>query len=407
MRARLRPHATATLCLLALACGRVEFDPTSRDGGGSDATTDAVADALPADSPAGDSPAADSQVSDGPHPDAPCPWDCAWTARRKITFDNSERAETLEGFPVLVRLDATSIDYAQTRDRGEDLRFVDADGVTVLPHEIELWDETAISFVWVRVPAIDAHSTTDHVWMYFGNPTAEPVENPPAVWSGHRAVYHLGATATGAVGDVVDSTGIHHARSGDGEIARFPSRETGKIGFAQSFDGIDDYIRLLDSTEMNFDGAFTITAWVRLHAGRATWGGIVSLSGYFAGYRVIVDPSGRVKFQIRGELYALETGAALGDEVWHHVAAVYDGATMHVYVDGAPDPTTASRPLPIEPATTAFVIGRGDDMVGADVLYPLSGDIDEVRVAPGARSAAWIGADVENGAGSFVTITAE
>ena len=58
-------------------------------------------------------------------------YNTAWTARRKITFDNSAQAENLTNFPALVKLDSTRIDYTRTQDLGQDIRFTDSDGITL------------------------------------------------------------------------------------------------------------------------------------------------------------------------------------------------------------------------------------------------------------------------------------
>src|SRR5262249_13449665 len=76
---------------------------------------------------------------------------------------------------------------------------------TVLSHEIERWTSGGQSFVWVKVPKVDKSSTTDFIWMYYGNPAAADGQSVAAVWSGgHRAVWHLGATGG------TDSTGVRH-----------------------------------------------------------------------------------------------------------------------------------------------------------------------------------------------------
>ena len=67
--------------------------------------------------------------------------------------------------------DGVNIDYSQTQNNGEDLRFFDANG-TALSYDIEQWNESGDSYVWVRVPKIDAGSTTDSIWMYYGNAVA-------------------------------------------------------------------------------------------------------------------------------------------------------------------------------------------------------------------------------------------
>ena len=84
---------------------------------------------------------------------------CTWTNRRQLTFDNTfVPNDTLVDFPVLVVLNSSRIDYSKTQDAGQDLRFYDADGTTKLAHEIEQWNELGNSYVWVKVPQIDASS---------------------------------------------------------------------------------------------------------------------------------------------------------------------------------------------------------------------------------------------------------
>ncbi|MFH2202161.1 MAG: DUF2341 domain-containing protein, partial [Elusimicrobiota bacterium] len=96
-------------------------------------------------------------------------WDTDWKQRVKIHFNNAAIAETLNDFPVLIRLTTGQIDYSLTEANGEDLRFVDADQSNVLAYEIEKWDlaGNSTSYIWVRVPAIDASSNLDHIWLYY------------------------------------------------------------------------------------------------------------------------------------------------------------------------------------------------------------------------------------------------
>ena len=82
-----------------------------------------------------------------------------WLKRVKLVFTNTV-SEELTDFPVLVVLDSERISYTETLDEGQDIRFVDADG-TMLPHEIESWNEAGSSYVWVKVPSIPASSSTD------------------------------------------------------------------------------------------------------------------------------------------------------------------------------------------------------------------------------------------------------
>ena len=84
-------------------------------------------------------------------------WNTSWSQRKQLTFNNTGQAENLTNFAVLVELDSTRINYALTQNAGQDLRFVDGNG-TLLAHEIESWNESGTSYVWVSVPQIDASS---------------------------------------------------------------------------------------------------------------------------------------------------------------------------------------------------------------------------------------------------------
>lgn len=125
-------------------------------------------------------------------------YDTSWGYRRKITFDNSAQTENLTNFPVMVKLDSTRISYANTQDSGQDIRFTDSDGTTLLKYEIEKWDETGTSTVWVKVPQIDASSSTDNIYMYYGNSSVADGQDATNVWTGLSAIsrYNLKETTT-------------------------------------------------------------------------------------------------------------------------------------------------------------------------------------------------------------------
>ncbi len=163
-------------------------------------------------------------------------WDTDWTKRQKLTFDNLRQSEQLSNFPVLIKLiGGYNIDYSQTQDNGEDLRFFDADG-TALFYEIEEWNESGTSYVWVRVAEIDGWSNTDYITMYYWNSGAIPAgEDPDRVWlSNYAMVQHLDETS----GTHFDST----ANDNDGINNGSNQNATGYISGANFFDGTNDQI---------------------------------------------------------------------------------------------------------------------------------------------------------------------
>ncbi len=127
-------------------------------------------------------------------------WDANWNEREKLPFENADQTENLVDFPVLVVINSDRIDYTKTLNAGEDLRFIDADGSTVLNHEIEQWNESGTSYVWVKVPQVDGSSTSDHVWMYYDNTSAADAQDPAGVWTnGYVGVWHLNEDPSGGV----------------------------------------------------------------------------------------------------------------------------------------------------------------------------------------------------------------
>lgn len=111
---------------------------------------------------------------------------------------------TLNNFPVLVKL-SESIpgfhysDFADPSAAGGDLRFVDSAQTTRLNYEIEKWDITGTSYVWVQVPALSAGTT---IYAFWGNPdgtTPPTYSTDSSTWAGiYDGVYHLdGLTGAG------------------------------------------------------------------------------------------------------------------------------------------------------------------------------------------------------------------
>ena len=135
-------------------------------------------------------------------------WNTSWTYRRQIILDNRSQTTALTSFPVAVQFTAASFAYSKASSTGQDARFVDADDKTVLPYETEVFDDAAgASVFWVAVPKIDAASNADYIWMYYGNASAPPAQQPAQVWShGFARVWHMGGAATDSTGNSAAGT---------------------------------------------------------------------------------------------------------------------------------------------------------------------------------------------------------
>jgi len=97
-------------------------------------------------------------------------WGEGFKYRKQLTFNNSSQAENLANFPVLVKLTSSNFDFSKAQTAGQDIRFVDADDSTALPYEIEKWDAAGQEAdIWVKVPQIDASSSTDFMYRVIVN----------------------------------------------------------------------------------------------------------------------------------------------------------------------------------------------------------------------------------------------
>jgi biopolymer transport protein ExbB len=319
-------------------------------------------------------------------------WNPDYKRRRKIYFDNLEQDALVE-FPVLVGLGSGRIDYAQVQDQGQDLRFIDADGHTVLNHEIEKWDESGASIIWVKVPEIFGRSNMDYMWMYYGNPSAEDEQDPSWVWTAdYEGVYHLHD-------DFEDSSvpSIHGTNQGSDDKACL-------LADCQDFDhSQSDYIDvgINKSILMNTAGC-TLSAVVNPES-IDTDDNIISVSvggGSTSDSRATLALVGGNDVLIGGranDTESLSAGETTGDLIaagnWYYLAGVidYSGNQLAIYVNGQfIGSTTAGFSQGTTSDTTAATsaIGAQDD--GSGDFF--NGDIDEVRIARTARSPDWIAA---------------
>ncbi len=348
-------------------------------------------------------------VAFGEPADNPCStggswWDPAWGRRRRIVFNNSGQAENLDNFPVLVKLDSSRIDYART-NAGLDLRFVDSDDQTVLAHEIERWDEAGTSYVWVKVPRINASSASDFIYMYYDNAGAPDAQNAAAVWSnGYGGVWHLKEDPAGAAPQFLDST----ANPNDGTALNSPAQAAGQIDGSLSFDGTNDRnVDVPDHSSLQFPSSMTVSAWARTSNLDGSSDVVVAkwLAGGSRNYWLgKLDASTFSFFVDDGQTVGINL-SLVNDGWWHHIVGVADAAaaTLRLYADGTERGTAVYSPATSQTGTSSLKIGISPD----NNLEEWDGGIDEVRVAGVARSAAWIRAQYLSTADSFVTFRSE
>jgi hypothetical protein len=138
--------------------------------------------------------------------------------------------------------------------------------------------------------------------------------------------------------NVSDSSGNSYAGTLVGEPQWQPSG--GKIGGALQLDGKDDYVEITKNANFDLTDQITVMAWIKVNAFDKAWQSIVTKG----------DNSWRM--QRSGQRNTLLFGCTgvsnnvwgnvmgktdVNDGSWHHVAGVYDGKKICLYVDGKLD----------------------------------------------------------------------
>ncbi|TAK05055.1 DUF2341 domain-containing protein [Patescibacteria group bacterium] len=325
-------------------------------------------------------------------------YDTSLKYRRKITFDNSGQAENLTNFPVLVALNSSRVDYANTQNSGQDIRFTDSDGVTLLPYEIEKWDETSTSTVWVKVPQIASSSSTDHIYVYYGNTTTSSAQSASNVWNNtYMTVQHFSETSGTAT---IDSTsnGFNGAKTSATE----PSPTTsGVIDGGESYDGVDDSVQIAGLSGPKT--TFAVDFWlyplsnknynpvITASAGGG-WGAFIfhgdSVGAVYAGTDVTTRFA---PAELPGGTIALNQ--------WQKFTYTYDGTQGRFYKNGTLRAGPKTQNSPINWLTFTF---------GAtSTLYAIDGKADEFRVSSSTLSTPWIAADYKSEADTYATYAAQ
>ena len=330
-----------------------------------------------------------------------------WPYRQQITFDNSAQTENLTDFAVLVKLDATRIDYTHTQNNGEDLRFFDADG-TLLDYEIEKWDEAGASYVWVKVPQIDSSSNTDNIWMYYGNGAATSGETPANVWdSNYVGVWHLGEEQAGTANTGLYQDSTSYNNDGTDNVAAIG--QDGSIGDGQQFSGAGDSIDIAHSDELNLTDAMTLSFWINPSVDSGNFNRVIEKgafgyhdSYYFGGGAGTNDLGFYLNWDV-GNTPVIETG----DNVL--IKNVWQQAT--VTLTSAGDATMFLNGVIIGTGTYsggAFA-GNTEDLhlSFSDSSYDFAGGIDEVRISNTARSSDWVAAEYLTMTDSFASFGGE
>lgn len=286
---------------------------------------------------------------------------------------------TEKNFPLLLRLNATTFNFAEAAADGRDIRFLS--GGASLPYQIEHWDAVnGSASIWLKMPRITGNSRQE-ITMYWGKPDAPSRSSGVDVFNaanGYVCVFHLDDTLADEVGTLTPTP----ANGG-------PAPAGGIIGNGRTFtagQGVNCGDNLTSLPSGNTSHSTQV--WFRSDSANFD---IVDWAREDAGNKVQIRLASPPKVVIDGNFANVGGTSTLTPGQWHHVVHTYAAGTpgtARIYVDGLLD-GSAGVTMNITPPSIMRLGGWYNG-------YRFVGDMDEVRLSKVVRSADWIKLEYEN-----------
>lgn len=155
---------------------------------------------------------------------------------------------------------------------------------------------------------------------------------------------------------------------------------------AGSFDGSGDYLSTPSSSDYNLGtGNFTVECLVNFNDITSNFGyvGLVNRHNFSpaAGWGLWLESGGLLSFSLDGYNTKVTDTASVNVNKWYHVAAVRNGSTVSLYVDGQLKASTTNSSF--TDASTQLNIGIASASGEWNAAYPLNGEISNVRISKG------------------------
>ncbi len=205
---------------------------------------------------------------------------------------------------------------------------------------------------------------------------AQPVFAPAAYWKFDEA---SGTTAA-------DSS----ANGNTGTLTNGPVWTTGRINGGVSLDGMNDHVAVANSASLNPSSAITVAAWFKANP-TAGYQFLVNKFNHASGtaaddsYALGLDPTGKLYWQVEtnpgsgivDNIMITTPPVSVRDGQFHHIAAIYDGLAMRVFLDSSQVGSINASGAMVASSTPA-VLGAG--LANSGTTYFQNGVLDEARI---------------------------
>lgn len=306
-----------------------------------------------------------------------------------VVITGYSRSEALSDFPclVVVGTNIPNFNYsAFLSPLGTDLRVFAANG-TELSYEIEKWNPSGLSYIWVRVPVFTNNTSLVLQWGDVGFTNSPAYTTNGAAWDAkHKGVWHFGELGGGSS----DSTFNRNIGSPQGSVTYGAN---GIIGRCISLDGTSSYISVGESSNsLSLTSRLTISAWGYYDDSTYAYRGFVgkaplAFNTSQTDYDLNLSSDGQLRVFLAGAQYFSGTQNIIPQRQWFQAAATYDASSLKIYING-------------RLCTNINVSGAISDncnlQIGKNWDVPWKGMIDEVRIADQAVSSNWVWASWAN-----------
>jgi hypothetical protein len=263
------------------------------------------------------------------------------------------------------------------------VRFVDADNATELYFEVESFSATTNDTVmWVNVPQIDSGSTTDYIWIYYGNSTCafDSYYNSVSVWnSNYVLVLHLNETS----GVPIDSKGLQTS-----SVNTAQQGVSGILGTSYNF--TSQYFNVTNTASLSGMATLSLEFWTYKTKAQAERTISIHDNAGLKLYHVQTYLDGVSNCSLYGSINNVQYGTAYNVvplNQWNYIVQRYDGSNIIGYVNNG-QVYTGAKTGSVGTTSRPLVVGRNP----TTLTSYFSGKLDEIRISNVSRSAAWYSA---------------
>ena len=331
----------------------------------------------------------------------------SWATAKSVTLSCTgyTGTTTLTNFQALVKLTEGKggLSYSDCEANGADLWFTDSAG-TVIPHEVDTWNTSGDSFVWVRIPEVVPVAQGVTVFtMHWGDLAAKQTTSEN-VWKnnndgkgGFAGVWHM--NSAGGTATETDSTGNGLTGTPQGAHPEtYMTSAVGVVGASRANRATDSALLLpAYSSTLTSPASFTISGWWNL----SSWSDYprafqqandkwqVNLYNVFGDTYIqgVVSGGISIGWNARTKNSAPRTASFVNN--WMYLTTVFNGTTVEIYSNGSKRWTTTDVTAN-EAYEGGFRIGNGSAL-----NRPWYGYYDEVRMYDGVQSADRVKADYD------------